>query len=107
MWLTLRRFAAPPLDALIKGIANDELDLEMAMTDDEKQSLEILMASKSWRAMRIASRTTLGKLDKVENGKRLQDVFESEVASDVVDIGSEPPATEGKTLEVDSSPGKT
>lgn len=71
------RYTAPSIPDLVKGITGDELDLEMAMTEQETQSLEAAKSSKTWRALRTATRSALGKLDRAETGKSLQDVFKS------------------------------
>jgi len=47
----------------------------MAMTDEEKQSLEAAKASKTWRALRTATRTSFGLLNKVEPGQSLEEVL--------------------------------
>jgi len=47
----------------------------MAMTDEEKESLNASKDSKTWRACRTAARTCLSKLDRLEPGKTLQDTF--------------------------------
>ena len=69
------RFTAPSVDELIDGIKTDELDLEMAMDDDETASLQNAIANKRWRALRHARKTKLEVLDKVEPGKDLEAVF--------------------------------
>lgn len=79
----------------MKGIENDDLDLEMAMTDEEQQSLEAAKASKTWRALRTATRTSIEVLDKVEPGKSLIQVFKQQEAAEdggetsAADIGKE------------------
>ncbi|KAK6003513.1 hypothetical protein QM012_009284 [Aureobasidium pullulans] len=72
------RFTAPSPEKLVKGIENDELDLEMAMTDEEKNSLEAAKQSKTWRALRAASRTSLALLDKVDPSTRLPALYKQE-----------------------------
>ncbi|KAK8192603.1 hypothetical protein M8818_007773 [Zalaria obscura] len=72
------RYKAPSIEQLVKGIEGDDLDLEMAMTDEETQSLQAAKSSKTWRALRLAARTTLSKLDKVETGKSLPEIFKDE-----------------------------
>lgn len=69
------RYTAPTIESLLKGIENDELDMEMAMTDEEKASLENAKANKTWRALRQTMLTDLAVLDRAEPGKRLEDVF--------------------------------
>ncbi|THY24031.1 nuclear matrix protein [Aureobasidium pullulans] len=72
------RFTAPAPEKLVKGIESDDLDLEMAMTDDEMYSLEAAKQSKTWRALRAASRTSLALLDKVDPSTRLPALFKQE-----------------------------
>lgn len=62
----------------MKGIQNDELDLEMAMDGEEKDSLEAAKANKTWRALRSATRTSIELLDKVEPGKSLEELFKQQ-----------------------------
>jgi len=61
------RFKERSVNELIKGIETDELDMEMA-TGDEHSVLQRQKDNKYWRAMRIATRTGLGKLTKLEPG---------------------------------------
>ncbi len=63
---------------LVRDIEGDELDLQMAMTDEEKQIITEAIASKTWRALRIASKSRLGALDQVQNGRPLKEVFQPE-----------------------------
>jgi len=62
------RFTELSVNELIKGMENDELDMEMA-TENERDVLQRQKDNKYWRAMRIATRTGLGKLTKLEPGK--------------------------------------
>lgn len=48
------------------------------MTDEEKNSLEAAKQSKTWRALRAASRTSLALLDKVDPAKPLPAIFKQE-----------------------------
>lgn len=69
----------PSTDLYVKGIANIELDMDFAATEDEKTSLEEAKGSKTWRALRIASRSKLGKFDKIEDGKSLEVLLEPDI----------------------------
>jgi len=79
------RFRELSVNELIKGMETDELDMEMA-TGDESSVLQRQKDNKYWRAMRIATRTGLGKLTKLEPGKNtfkeiwLADDIPSEIA---------------------------
>ena len=69
------RYTAPPVDLLLDGIKTDELDLEMAMDDNEAAGLKNALANKRWRILRQARASDLGLLDKVDPGKDLDAVF--------------------------------
>jgi THO complex subunit 1 len=64
------RFSLPKADTLVQQVAGIELDLEMA-TEEEKQPLQESKASKTWKTLRIASRSNLSGFDKVQNGTGL------------------------------------
>lgn len=103
--LTAYRFVPPSIDQLTQGILNDELDLEMAMTEEEKKSIEAAKESKSWRALRTASRQCFAKLDKIETGRSLRDVFaKGEEVQDLVDDKEDvAPAAESHAPEVQAA----
>lgn len=69
------RYTAPSIDELLDGLKADELDLQMAMEDDEITNLNNAMANKRWRIMRRARSTRLGILDKTEPGKDVDALF--------------------------------
>lgn len=98
--LTWFRFTPPTIKELTKGIENDELDMEMAMTDEEKQFLEAAKDSKTWRALRIASKTCLSKLDLVEPGQKLNSIFEETGAAERAANGNVAVIGDGHTPEV-------
>lgn len=76
----------------------------MAMTDEEKLSFEAAKASKTWRALRVATRVSFDLLDKVEHGKNLEDVLKQRGAvHKLVNEGGEvagSDGTEGKADDV-------
>ncbi|KAF2085000.1 nuclear matrix protein [Saccharata proteae CBS 121410] len=71
------RLTTPNPEGILKDIQGDELDLEMAMTDEEKQGLQESIASKTWKALRVASKSKLSLFDKVDDGKQLQNLLQS------------------------------
>ena len=94
------RYTVWSIDQLAEGIKNDELDLEMAMTDEEKEGLENAMANKRWRLLRQARGSRLGLLDRIEPGKDLDAVFrpppEQEAPDAAIEtVGEAPTADEG------------
>jgi THO complex subunit 1 len=61
----------PKAETLAEKVAEVELDLDMARTDEEKQSLQESKASTTWKTLRIATKTNLSGFDKVQNGTGL------------------------------------
>jgi THO complex subunit 1 len=59
---------------------DDEMDLDMAQTKEEKDNAEQNKASKTWRILRLSAKTKLAAFEKVEDGKNLKILFESPAA---------------------------
>ncbi|KAK0662882.1 THO complex subunit 1 [Lasiodiplodia hormozganensis] len=95
------RYTIPTAESLHRGIQEDELDLEMAMTDEDKHRLQEAKASKTWRALRIASKDRLSLFDKIDDGRQLQALFEPEGGDDAGK--DERTATETAEGKVDGS----
>jgi len=93
--LTTTRHVLPSADSLVKEVETVELDLEMAMDDEEKQTLEDAKSTKTWRLLRIASKSNLGRFDKVEDGKNLSRLVQPDAPEDGVEE-SAPDASEGQ-----------
>jgi THO complex subunit 1 len=70
------RFSLPKAETLIQQLAEVELDLEMA-TEEEKRPLQESKATKTWKTLRIASRSNLSGFDKVQNGTGLDGLVAS------------------------------
>ena len=60
----------------MRGITDDDFNIEMAQTSEEKDEAVKAKASKTWRTLRLAARTKLNLLDKIEDGKNLRVLFE-------------------------------
>ncbi|KZF22775.1 hypothetical protein L228DRAFT_268158 [Xylona heveae TC161] len=71
------RSEMPSVESFERPIEGDDLDLDMAMTDEDKQLSLNAKASKTWRALRLASRGRLNLFDKIEDGNKLQILFRS------------------------------
>jgi THO complex subunit 1 len=71
------RYDVPSADSFMKGIMDDEMDIDMAMTDDDKAIAEGAKASKSWRILRLSAKGKLAAFDKIEDGNNLQILFEA------------------------------
>ena len=59
-------------------IAEDEFDIDMARSDEEKLAANNARASKLWRMLRIASKSKLNLFDKIDDGNNLQALFQPE-----------------------------
>lgn len=91
------RYEIPSLGSFERPLADDEFDLEMARDDEEKHAAEDAKSSKLWRALRIASRTKLGVLDKVDDGKNVKVLFQTPANNAVEEkpAANEEPEKEG------------
>lgn len=74
--LTADRFSLPTAETLVKKIQEADLDLEMAMTDEETGALQAAKTTTRWKALRIASKANLSSFDKVDDGKSLDNLFQ-------------------------------
>lgn len=72
------RYQLPELKSFKRKIQEDELEIEMPMTDQSKAAAIEGKASKTWRALRIASRTKLTLFDKIESDENIGLLFEEE-----------------------------
>jgi THO complex subunit 1 len=59
------RYSLPELSILRRGIADDDFEIEMPTNDESKASAIEGKASKSWKALRIASKSKLVVFDKI------------------------------------------
>lgn len=75
------RYSVPSADSFLKGIMDDEMDIDMAMTDEDKAIAEGAKASKSWRILRLAAKGKLAAFDKIGEGN-LQVLFETATATE-------------------------
>ncbi|KAJ5108836.1 hypothetical protein N7456_005511 [Penicillium angulare] len=98
------RFTVPAADSFMMGIMDDEMDIDMAQTPDDKEVATISKASKTWRVLRLAAKSRLSAFDKIDDGNNLKALFEAPAPP-----AETPPATEanegvenGETTEQDS-----
>jgi THO complex subunit 1 len=73
------RYKLPLLKDFKRKIELDDMDIEMAMDDETKNSAIELKASKSWRALRIASTSKLVAFDKIERSDKIDEIFLDDV----------------------------
>lgn len=70
------RYSLPELSHLKRGIADDEFEIEMPNSDESKASAIEGKASKTWKALRIASKSKLVVFDKIDNDDKIDIIFE-------------------------------
>ena len=71
------RYTIPTVESFRSGITEDEFDIDMAKTDEDKRLATSARFSKMWRALRITSKSKLNLLDRIDDGNNLQALFES------------------------------
>ncbi len=76
MKLIIDRYTIPSIDSFKGPIADDDFDIDMAQTDELKKQAADARASKLWRTLRVASKSRLNMLDKIDDGQDLQALFE-------------------------------
>lgn len=72
------RYSLPTVDTYRGGIMDDELDIDMAKTDEEKEKASEAKTSKTWRALRLAARSRLRAFDKIEDGNSLDALYQTD-----------------------------
>lgn len=73
------RYKLPEVKTFKSKIEEDQFDIEMAKDEEAKNAAIELKASKSWRALRIASTTKLGSFDKIEASDKIDEIFLEQV----------------------------
>lgn len=88
------RYQLPELDTFERKIADDDFEIDMPTNNQTKAAAVAGKASKSWRALRIASRNKLAAFDKIDEPKNVAIVFEELVEVDEEEEDVEPTASE-------------
>ncbi|CAG7919108.1 unnamed protein product [Penicillium olsonii] len=100
------RYSVPSADTFMKGIMDDEMDLDLAATDDDKAAAEGAIASKSWRILRLSAKTKLATFDKLNNNN-LQILFAAPTTSQESESNMEDPKDLPQSLDgVQDLPGE-
>jgi THO complex subunit 1 len=88
------RYQLPELEVFKSKIADDDFEIEMPTNSDTKVAAIAGKASKSWRALRIASRFKLAAFDKLDDPKKINLIFEDDIEGDDDEEDAEPTASE-------------
>lgn len=59
------------------SIMDDEMDIDMAQSKEDKDIAFQSKASKTWRVLRLSSRNKLAAFDRIDDGKNLKVLFET------------------------------
>ncbi|PLB50564.1 nuclear matrix protein [Aspergillus steynii IBT 23096] len=71
------RFTVPAADSFLMGIMDDDLDIDMASTKADKEHAMRAKASKTWRILRLSAKSKLAAFPKLEDGKNVRALFET------------------------------
>ncbi|KAL7811086.1 THO complex subunit 1 transcription elongation factor domain-containing protein [Trichoderma gracile] len=88
------RHRLPELEVFKGKIADDDFEIDMPTSGQTKAAAVAAKASKSWRALRIASRFKLAAFDKIDDPKNISIIFEDEPEGDEDEADAEPTASE-------------
>ncbi|KIX93922.1 uncharacterized protein Z520_10259 [Fonsecaea multimorphosa CBS 102226] len=83
-----KRRQVPSLEEYYKGVERDDLDMDFAMTDEEKKEIEERKAGKVWRALR-ASKNRFVMCEKVQYGGDLKALLGADTLDDQGEKGGE------------------
>ncbi|OQV02449.1 hypothetical protein CLAIMM_07647 [Cladophialophora immunda] len=83
-----KRHQVPSLEEYYRGIETDDLDMDFAVTDEEKKEIEERKAGKVWRALR-ASKNRFVMCEKVQYGGDLKALLGAESLGDQAEKGAE------------------
>jgi THO complex subunit 1 len=70
------RYEIPELDGFQHKIADDDFEISTPRNDQAKAAAIAGKSSKSWRALRIASRCKLAAFDKIDDSQKIDVVFQ-------------------------------
>lgn len=74
------RYAVPPAESYRGKILDAEMDIDMAGSQEEKEEALRTKSSHTWRILRLSAKTKLAAFDKIEDGNKLDALFETSTA---------------------------
>jgi THO complex subunit 1 len=92
------RYQLPSVKSFQSKMELDDMDIEMARDDDEKNAATDAKASKSWRALRIATGTKFTSFDKIERSEKIDDIFKDEVKTEDTAVNGDDDAADTEEL---------
>lgn len=83
------RYQLPGLGSFKRKIQEDDLEIEMPLSNDSKAAAVEGKASKTWRALRIASRSKLALFDQIESYEDINVLFEEKTPKEEEEVVEE------------------
>jgi THO complex subunit 1 len=80
------RYSLPALASFKNKIAEDDLEIDMPTSEETKEAAIYGKASKSWRALRIASKSKLAGFDKIDDPEKIDSIFETDPPAAEIEI---------------------
>ena len=91
---TPERYELPELEVFERKIADDDFEIGMPSNEQAKAAAIAGKASKSWRALRIASRNKLAAFDKIDDPDKVDAIFRELPEEDAEDDEDDAAAAE-------------
>lgn len=96
------RYQLPELVSFKRKIQEDDLEIEMPLSNDSKAAAVEGKASKTWRALRIASRSKLALFDQIESYEDVNVLFEEKKPAEAEEEAHE----NGEAGDIDQAMGE-
>lgn len=90
------RYRVPSVKSFKSKIELDDMDIDMARDEKSKNAAIESKASKSWRALRIASATKLVAFDKIERDDKIDEIFQDNVKIEEPAMNGDEESPEGE-----------
>ncbi|KAJ5090498.1 hypothetical protein N7532_009182 [Penicillium argentinense] len=70
------RYSVPTADSVMMSMLDDDMDIDMAQSQEEKEAALKSKASKTWRMLRLTVKNKFAAFNKIDDGKNLNALFE-------------------------------
>ncbi|KAI5304163.1 hypothetical protein KEM55_000189 [Ascosphaera atra] len=102
------RFANPKFETYIRAIADDDFNIDMAQSNEEKEEAMKARSSKVWRTLRLSARNRLSCFERIDDGKNLSVLTQDDASSEIPSQSQKTEANSETTqTQEDSKPAST
>ncbi|KAI5310495.1 hypothetical protein KEM55_006316 [Ascosphaera atra] len=102
------RFANPKFETYIRAIADDDFNIDMAQSNEEKEEAMKARSSKAWRTLRLSARNRLSCFERIDDGKNLSVLTQDDASSEIPSQSQKTEAnSEATQTQEDSKPAGT